>query len=89
MSLSQETKQDILKKFGKSENDTGSSQVQIALLTSQINHLQGHFKKHIHDFHSKRGLLKMVSRRRRLLSYLKKTDNKEYLDLIAELKLRR
>ena len=61
MSLSVEAKAQILAEFGRCENDTGSTEVQVALLTAQINHLQGHFKEHIHDHHSRRGLLRMVS----------------------------
>ncbi|MGL4516050.1 MAG: 30S ribosomal protein S15, partial [Shewanella sp.] len=66
MSLSTEAKAKILAEFGRGENDTGSTEVQVALLTAQINHLQAHFKEHIHDHHSRRGLLRMVSARRKL-----------------------
>ncbi|MGC3832942.1 30S ribosomal protein S15 [Moritella viscosa] len=75
-----------------SENDcrnTLTSVYSAALLTAQINHLQGHFKKHIHDHHSRRGLLRMVASRRKLLDYLKRTENARYADLIARLGLRR
>ena len=89
MSLSKEAKAEILRDFGRVENDTGSPEVQVALLTAQINHLQGHFKKHIHDHHSRRGLLRMVSHRRNLLDYLKRKDAKRYQDLISKLGLRR
>ncbi len=89
MSLSTEVKAQILAEFGRGENDTGSTEVQVALLTAQINHLQGHFKEHIHDHHSRRGLLRMVSSRRKLLAYLKRTDNARYLELIQKLGLRR
>jgi small subunit ribosomal protein S15 len=89
MSLSTETKAQILADFGRCENDSGSTEVQVALLTAQINHLQGHFKTHIHDHHSRRGLLRMVSARRKLTAYLKRTDNARYLVLIQKLGLRR
>lgn len=89
MSLSAEAKAQIVKDYGRGENDTGSPEVQVALLTAQINHLQGHFKEHIHDHHSRRGLLRMVSQRRKLLDYLKGKSNERYLDLIKRLELRR
>ncbi|MDG6882688.1 30S ribosomal protein S15 [Phocoenobacter uteri] len=89
MSLSAEAKAKIVAEFGRDEKDTGSSEVQIALLTAQINHLQGHFKEHKKDHHGRRGLLKMVSRRRKLLDYLKRTDLKLYSETIARLGLRR
>lgn len=89
MSLSAEAKTQIVKDFGRAENDTGSPEVQVALLSAQINHLQGHFKEHIHDHHSRRGLLRMVSQRRKLLDYLKGKSNERYLDLIKRLELRR
>ncbi|GIU13110.1 MULTISPECIES: 30S ribosomal protein S15 [Shewanella] len=89
MSLSVEAKAQILAEFGRCENDTGSTEVQVALLTAQINHLQGHFKEHIHDHHSRRGLLRMVSSRRKLLAYLKRTENVRYQELIKKLGLRR
>jgi small subunit ribosomal protein S15 len=89
MSLSAEQKAEIVAKFGRSENDTGSSEVQVALYTIQIDHLQGHFKEHIHDNHSRRGLLRMVSQRRKLLDYLKRKDVAAYRALIAELGIRR
>ncbi|MCL1124708.1 30S ribosomal protein S15 [Shewanella surugensis] len=89
MSLSVEAKAEILAEFGRCENDTGSSEVQVALLTAQINHLQGHFKEHIHDHHSRRGLLRMVNTRRKLLAYLKRTENVRYQELIKKLGLRR
>jgi len=89
MSLSAEQKAEIVTKFGRSENDTGSSEVQVALYTVQINHLQGHFKEHIHDHHSRRGLLRMVSQRRKLLDYLKRKDVAAYKALITELNIRR
>ncbi|MBB1270162.1 30S ribosomal protein S15 [Shewanella sp. SR44-3] len=89
MSLSTEAKAKILAEFGRGENDSGSTEVQVALLTAQINHLQGHFKTHIHDHHSRRGLLRMVSARRKLTAYLKRTDNARYTALIQKLGLRR
>ncbi|QFU23955.1 30S ribosomal protein S15 [Shewanella eurypsychrophilus] len=89
MSLNAEQTAKILAEFGRCENDTGSSEVQVALLTAQINHLQGHFKEHIHDHHSRRGLLRMVSTRRKLLAYLKRTENVRYQELIKKLGLRR
>lgn len=89
MSLSSEAKAKILVEFGRGENDTGSTEVQVALLTAQINHLQAHFKEHIHDHHSRRGLLRMVSARRKLLAYLKRTEAARYNELIQKLGLRR
>lgn len=89
MSLNAEQTAQIVKDYGRTENDTGSPEVQVALLTAQINHLQGHFKEHIHDHHSRRGLLRMVSQRRKLLDYLKGKSNERYLDLIKRLELRR
>jgi len=89
MSLSNEQKSEIVKKFGKSEGDTGSPEVQIALLSANINALSGHFKEHIHDHHSRRGLLRMVSQRRKLLDYLKKKDAERYRTVIASLGLRK
>ena len=81
MSLSVEAKAAIVADFARQEGDTGSTEVQVALLTAQINHLQGHFKKHIHDHHSRRGLLRMVASRRKLLDYLKRTENARYTSL--------
>ena len=89
MSLSNEQKVEIIKEFGKGENDTGSPEVQIALLSANIEGLQGHFKEHIHDHHSRRGLLRMVSQRRKLLDYLKKKDVERYRTVIASLGLRK
>ncbi len=89
MSLSAEAKAKILAEFGRGENDTGSPEVQVALLTAQINHLQGHFKQHIHDHHSRRGLLRMVAQRRNMLDYLNRKDSARYQELIAKLGLRR
>ena len=89
MSLSAEQKAAIVAEYATKEGDTGSPEVQVALLTTQINHLQGHFKKHIHDHHSRRGLLRMVSQRRKLLDYLKRKDAARYTSLIGKLGLRR
>lgn len=89
MSLSTEAKAKIVADFGRGENDTGSSEVQIALLTAQINHLQGHFAEHKKDHHSRRGLLRKVSSRRNLLDYLKRKDVARYTALIERLGLRR
>jgi small subunit ribosomal protein S15 len=89
MSLNAEQKAALVAEYAQSEGDTGSPEVQVALLTTQINHLQGHFKKHIHDHHSRRGLLRMVSQRRKLLDYLKRKDAERYQSLIAKLGLRR
>lgn len=89
MSLSTERKAEILAKFGRSSNDTGSSEVQIALLTEQINHLQEHFRVHTKDHHGRRGLLGMVSKRRKLLDYLKRKDVNKYAELVSTLGLRR
>jgi ribosomal protein S15, bacterial/organelle len=82
-------KQEVIKNYGKSELDTGSPTVQVALLTERINQLADHFKMHPKDFHSRRGLLKMVGRRKGLLNYIKKKDIEEYRDLISRLGLRK
>lgn len=79
---------DIVKKHQHSGNDTGSPEVQVAILTAKIKDLTEHFKVHIHDHHSRRGLLRMVSQRRKLLKYLKKKDLTRYRNLIKELGLR-
>ena len=89
MSLSKEDKETIISEFGQHEGDTGSPQVQIALLTNRIQYLTDHLKEHIHDEHSRRGLLKMVGRRRRLLKYLHKKDPESYQDILQRLNLRR
>ncbi|MGF1764809.1 30S ribosomal protein S15 [Aliivibrio kagoshimensis] len=89
MSLNAETKAAIVAEYAQCENDTGSPEVQVALLTASINHLQGHFADHIHDHHSRRGLLRMVSRRRKLLDYLKGKSLSRYQDLIKRQGLRR
>ncbi len=78
----------VIEKYRLHENDRGSARVQVALLTARINHLMGHFKAHHKDHHSRRGLLKMVGQRRRLLDYIRKTDVEQYRQLIADLGLR-
>ena len=83
------TKQEIIAKYALHEGDTGSPEVQIALLTERINHLNEHLKNNKHDFHSNRGLLLMVGKRRGLLAYLKSTDIEAYRSLIAKLGLRK
>ncbi len=83
-----EQKQKIIKYFATSENDTGSPEVQIALLTWRINRLSEHLKKHPHDYHSRRGFLKLISRRRALLNYLKELDAKRYKALVEKLGLK-
>ena len=82
-------KQEIIKKFASHEGDTGSPEVQIALLTERINHLNEHLKEHAHDNHSRRGLLKMVGKRRGLLDYLKAKDIERYRAVVAALELRK
>lgn len=89
MSLLQERKTEIIQGFGRSETDTGSPEVQVALLTERINLLQDHFKEHKKDHHSRRGLLKLVGRRRRLLDYIRRNDEGGYRDLIKRLGLRK
>lgn len=89
MSLSTEQKAQIVRDFQRKSTDTGSTEVQVALLTNRINDLQAHFSYHKHDHHSRRGLLKMVNQRRKLLDYLKSRDLKRYQDLISRLSLRR
>ena len=89
MSLNATEKAAIVAEYAQKEGDTGSPEVQVALLTTQINHLQGHFKEHIHDHHSRRGLLRMVAQRRKLLDYLKGKNLVRYTALIAKLGLRR
>ena len=84
-----ENKQEISGKYRTSEADTGSPEVQVAVLTQRIRHLTEHMRTHKHDFHSRRGLLQMVGRRRRLLKYLQKKDVERYRTLIARLGLRR
>ena len=89
MALSVEEKAQIVNEYKQAEGDTGSPEVQVALLTANINKLQGHFKANGKDHHSRRGLLKMVSRRRKLLDYLKKKDADAYRTLITRLGLRK
>jgi len=89
MSLSNEEKAAIVQEYGKSGSDTGSPEVQVALLSADIEKLSGHFKSHIHDHHSRRGLLRKVSQRRKLLDYLKRKDLERYRNLIARLGLRK
>ena len=89
MSLLKEEKKQIIDQFKKSELDSGSSEVQIALLTARIKRLTSHFKDHKHDYHGQRGLVAMVNQRRRLLGYLKKKDVSRYQGIIKELGLRK
>ena len=89
MTLKKEDKTVLVEKFGRSENDTGSSEVQIALLTERITGLTDHFKKHPKDHAGRRGLLKMVGQRRRLLEYLARKDRERYKTLLEELGLRK
>ncbi len=89
MALTKENKADIIKKFGDSESDTGKTEVQIAILTERIKYLTEHLKTHKKDHHSRRGLLKLVGQRRRLLRYLTKTDIMRYRKVISELGIRR
>ena len=88
MSLTPEQKSVIVEQFQQREGDTGSTEVQIALLTNRINGLTDHFKKHSHDHHSRRGLLKIVSQRRKLLTYLRKKDLAKFRDVAKRLNLR-
>ena len=89
MALTSEKKQEIIKRFAREEKDTGSIEVQIALLTEEINNLTDHFKEHPQDFHSKRGLLKKVGQRRSLLNYLVKNDVTRYRAIVKSLGLRK
>lgn len=89
MALVKEKKQQVIGDFRVHEKDTGSAFVQIALLTERINGLSGHFKQHAKDHGSRRGLLVLVSKRRRLLDYLKKTNTKKYEDILQKLNLRK
>lgn len=89
MAVTKEMKAELVKKFGKTESDTGSTKVQIAILTEEINDLTEHLKVHKHDYHSKRGLLMKVGKRRSLLDYLKKNDVIAYRELIKELNIRK
>ncbi|MCG8536968.1 MAG: 30S ribosomal protein S15 [Pseudomonadales bacterium] len=89
MSLSAQQKAEVVAAHQRAEGDTGSPEVQVALLTAQINQLQGHFKEHNKDHHSRRGLIRMVNQRRKLLDYLKRKDLDRYTALIGKLGLRR
>ena len=87
--ITNEKKAELIKEFGRKENDTGCTEVQVAILTERINNLNVHFKTHKHDYHSNRGLLKLVGQRRNLLAYLSKKDVTRYRELISRLDLRR
>ena len=89
MALDSKTKEDIVKKYRRSDSDCGSSEVQIALLTANINNLTDHFSRNKKDVHSKRGLLKMVMKRKSLMKYLKNKNLKDYENLVKELGLRK
>jgi small subunit ribosomal protein S15 len=89
MSITNEKKAELIKQYGQKEGDTGSSEVQVAILTTRILNLTEHLKTHKKDFHSRRGLLIMVGQRRRLLDYLRSRDENRYTDLIHKLGLRR
>ena len=89
MALQSEQKQEIIGKFRNHEKDTGSSEVQIALLSERISYLTGHMKSHVKDFNTRRGLIKMVNQRRRLLDYLKRTNVDKYKQILVSLNLRK
>lgn len=89
MALTAEKKAEIVKEYQMGAGDTGSPEVQIALLSANIEQLQGHFQSHSHDHHSRRGLIRMVNQRRKLLDYLKRKNSERYSDLIKRLGLRR
>lgn len=89
MSITNMRKQEVIKEFATQSNDTGSPEVQVAVLTERILNLTAHMGGHVKDFHSRRGLLMLVSRRRRLLDYLKRTDESRYAKLVQRLGLRR
>ncbi len=89
MGLTKEAKQELIDKFGVADSDTGSTRVQVAMLTERINQLTEHLRTHPHDHHSRRGLLKLVGRRRRFLNYMQRNDLEGYRALIKELGLRR
>ena len=89
MALTKVEKQEIIKAYATKEKDTGSPEVQIAVLSAEINSLNGHLQQHIHDFHSRRGLYMMIGKRRRLLNYLRHKDVERYQTLIQKLGLRR
>ena len=88
MSLSSESKSEIIKEYSRGDKDTGSAEVQIAILTKRITELTEHFKEHKKDHHSRTGLIRMVNLRRKLLAYLKRKDQESYLNTIKALKLR-
>tara|TARA_Y100001949_G_scaffold67038_1_gene56746 strand:+ start:696 stop:965 length:270 start_codon:yes stop_codon:yes gene_type:complete len=88
MSIKKDTKKEIISKFATNEKDTGSAQVQIAVLSERISNLTEHFKLHKHDNHSKKGLVALVVKRKKLLSYISKKDNEKYKEIIKELKIR-
>ena len=88
MSINKEVKKNLISKFSTNDKDTGSAEVQIAVLTERINNLIEHFKNHKHDNHSKRGLVALVNNRKKLLSYLSMKDNEKYMKLIKELNIR-
>ena len=89
MALKTEKKAEIVKEYQVGDGDTGSPEVQVALLTANIEQLQGHFQSHTHDHHSRRGLIRMVNQRRKLLDYLRRKDTQRYSGLIKRLGLRR
>jgi len=89
MTLNVQQKTDIVTRFRRGPEDTGSPEVQVAIMTARIKYLTDHFKTHIHDRHSRQGLLRLVSKRRRLLDYLRRVDHQRYRSLIGELGLRR
>ena len=89
MTLTKDMKRDLISKYGRSDEDTGSTEVQVALLTARINELTDHLRSHSKDHHSRRGLLMLVGKRRRLLSYLERSDIERYRALVADLGLRR
>ena len=89
MTITKEQVAELTKKYGSSETDTGSASVQIAILTTRINALTDHLKGHAKDNHSRRGLLAMVSKRRKLLDYIKERNPQQYLDLISSLQIRK
>ena len=88
MSITRDTKQNLISKFSINEKDTGSAEVQVAILSERINNLTEHFKEHKHDNHSKTGLIAMVNRRKKLLNYISNKDNQKYKEIIKELNIR-
>jgi small subunit ribosomal protein S15 len=89
MAVKKAQKEQIIKKFQRANLDTGSSEVQVALLTAKINEMTNHFNEHKKDFHGRRGMMKAVNQRRKLLDYLKRTNLKRYSDLLGELDIRK